>query len=305
LLLAALPYVLNWLYPAREDKRGDAYGRRRAEIERITNVNWKSHAAATRAGWRPVIGVYAAALRRDCRAADPGALLAHALGPAAHWSAWLSGIAIVLLAAVAGRVAITLLPAFAWPALFASMAPAGLAALLLIVAFDTVRIRQALNLTRGEQALLRLAPRTGDAVLLNRRLAARLLGLATFNWAALTAALLLGAVLLGAGPGAVLRQCAFSCLGGLIALPGLLGDYAHDGGWNLGRIARGTLVAALIAALATGLGWATRSAPWPWMIAFSAGAAVFQLRRDWRRMLAARPAFPAGRMDNVKGGMAS
>jgi hypothetical protein len=48
--------------------------------------------------------------------------------------------------------------------------------------------------------------------------------------------------------------------------------------------------------VAVGLGALTGTTAWPWLVAIPLMVCCVLLRRDWRRMLAAPPAFPAGRM---------
>jgi hypothetical protein len=151
--------------------------------------------------------------------------------------------------------------------------------------------------TPGEQALLRLTPRAGDAALLNRRLAGRVLRQALGCWAVLTVVVMGVSLLLDAGPDALLRQLGLCSLAGQVAMMGLLGDYASGaGGWNLALALRAAAYAAVQALAAVGLGKLTGTTAWPWLIEISLAVCVIKLRLDWKRMLAAPPAFPAGRM---------
>ena len=133
--------------------------------------------------------------------------------------------------------------------------------------------------------------------MLNRRLAGRVLRQALGCWAALTVVVLGVSLLLGAGPDALLRQLGLCSLAGQVAMMGLLGDYANGtGGWHLKLGLRAAALAAVQALVAVGLGRLTGTMPWPWLIEISLAVCVVQLRLDWRRMLAAPPAFPAGRL---------
>jgi hypothetical protein len=82
-----------------------------------------------------------------------------------------------------------------------------------------------------------------------------------------------------------------------VAMMGLLGDYASvRGGWNLALGLRAGAYAVMQALAAVALGKLTGTTPWPWLIEISLAVCLVQLRLDWKRMLAAPPAFPAGRM---------
>jgi xanthine/uracil/vitamin C permease (AzgA family) len=103
-------------------------------------------------------------------------------------------------------------------------------------------------------------------------------------------------LLLGAGPDALLRQLGLCSLAGQVAMMGLLGDYAGNGGWNPALALRAAVLALVQALVAVGLGALTGTTAWPWLVAIPLMVCVVLLRRDWRRMLAAPPAFPAARM---------
>jgi xanthine/uracil/vitamin C permease (AzgA family) len=78
---------------------------------------------------------------------------------------------------------------------------------------------------------------------------------------------------------------------------GLLGDHAAGrGGWDLMLGLRAAAYVLVQALVAMGLSRLTGTTAWPWLIAISLAVCAVQLRLDWRRMLAAPPAFPAGRM---------
>ena len=144
--------------------------------------------------------------------------------------------------------------------------------------------------------MLRLTPRAGEAALLNRRLAARLLRQALAIWVVLTVAVLAVVFLIGGSQVALLRQLAMSSLAGQVAMMGLLGDYAREGGWNLELALHAAALAAVQVLAAVGLGRLTGTTAWPWLVAVPLAVCCVLLRSDWRRMLAAPPAFPAGRL---------
>jgi len=171
----------------------------------------------------------------------------------------------------------------------------GLGMLVLTILFSTAQLRQSMTRTRGEQSLLRLAPLTGNTALLNRRLATQLLRRALGLWIVLTVTILAVSALV-AGPGVLARQFGLCCLAGQIAMMGLLGDHAGNGGWHIGLAWRAAGLALLEALAALALGGLTRTPVWLWMAAIALGVAAFQLRRSWGVMLAAPMAFPARRL---------
>ena len=291
-------WALRWLYPAR----GDAYFKRRADqMKRVARIDQRGEDKQPLPADPAVAGnlpFYFFALRRDLRKADPGAMLMHALGPAAHWSAWIGGLVTVVFMAGCASVVSMLTDTSGSQEFFSLLTTAGPALLALTIAFSTARYGQQIRRTRGEQALLRLTPLAGDAALLNRRLATRVLRQALACWAVLTVGVLAVSLLLGAGPAVLLRQLGLCSLAGQVAMMGLLGDYAGGtGGWHLMLGLRAGALAAMQALAAVGLAWITGTTAWPWLIEISLAVCAVLLRLDWKRMLAAPPAFPAGRMD--------
>jgi hypothetical protein len=297
LILPAAVWGLRWLYPAG----GDAYLERRADqIKRLNHFAFRTEER------QPVpegvvqqgnLSFYRVALRYERFRADPGTMLMHALGPTAHWTAWIGAIAAILLLGVGGRI---LLAATHTPAVdsFAhgvvGVAP-GLLALL--IAFSTAQYGQQLRRTRGEQALLRLTPLAGNAALLNRRLATRLLRQALSIWVLLTVAVMSASLWFDTSVDTLLRQLGLCCVAGQAAMMGLLGDYASErGGWSIALALRAGADVLVQALVAVGLGKLTGTTAWPWLIEISLAVCAVQLRLDWKRMLAAPPAFPAGRM---------
>jgi hypothetical protein len=145
--------------------------------------------------------------------------------------------------------------------------------------------------------LLRLTPLAGNAALLNRRLATRLLRQALSIWVLLTVAVMSASLWFDTGPDALLRQLALCCVAGQAAMMGLLSDYASErGGWSIALALRAGAYVLVQALVAVGLGKLTGTTAWPWLIEISLAVCAVQLRLDWKRMLAAPPAFPAGRM---------
>jgi hypothetical protein len=298
LILPAAVWGLRWLYPAG----GDAYLERRADqIKRLNHFAMRTEdkqAMAHGMAGQGNLSFYRLALRYERFRADPGTMLIHALGPTAHWTAWGGAIATILLLGVGGRIllAATHIPAVdSFAHNVVGVAPGLLA---LVIVFSTAQYGHQLRRTRGEQALLRLTPLAGDAALLNRRLATRLLRQALAVWVLLTVAVLAVTLPLVSGPDALLRQLGLCCVAGQAAMMGLLGDYASErGGWNLALALRAGAYVLVQALVAVGLGQLTGTTAWPWLIDIPLTVCAVQLRLDWKRMLAAPPAFPAGRME--------
>ena len=297
LVVPTAVWALRWLYPAG----GDAYLKRRADqMKRLARFDQCGKDKQPVPEGPAALGnlpFYFVALRCDLKRADPAAMLMHALGPVAHWSAWIGGLVTLLFMGGVARLVLTWSHDASAQPLVDLMTTAGPALLALTIAFSTAQYGQQMRRTQGEQALLRLTPLAGDTALLNRRLAGRVLRQALGCWAALTVVVLGVSLLLGAGPDALLRQLGLCSLAGQVAMMGLLGDYANGtGGWHLKLGLRAAALAAVQALVAVGLGRLTGTMPWPWLIEISLAVCVVQLRLDWKRMLAAPPAFPAGRL---------
>lgn len=297
LVVPVAVWSLRWLYPAR----GDAYIARRADqIRRVSHFDQcgvDKQPAPDGMAWHGNLAFYLVALRCNLRRADPGAMLLHALGPSAHWTAWIGGLVTLLIIGGAIRLVLVWTHAAGVQSLVGWMMSVGPAMLALTIAFSTAQYGQQLRRTQGEQALLRLTPLAGDAALLNRRLAGRVLRQALGCWAALTVAMLAVSLLIDAGPDALLRQLGLCSLAGQVAMMGLLGDYANGtGGWHLMLGLRAGALAAVQALVAVGLGGLTGTTAWPWLVLLPLTVCCVLLRLDWQRMLAAPPAFPAGRM---------
>jgi hypothetical protein len=296
LLVPIAAWTLRWLYPAGGDAHFDRHLTLHRQVASFQGQGGSSldQGRGTRA--------YAAALRRDCRhgtrGADPGRMLMHALGPSVHWSAWTGMAAVMLAVGIAIRLLLAWQDGGAGGTLRDAVdhgAAIGLGMLMLMILFSTAAFSQAITRTRGEQALLRLAPLAGDAALLNRRLAGQLLQRALGLWIMLGVAILCVSALV-AGPAVLLRQFGLCCLAGQVTMMGLLGDYAGKGGWHAGLAWRAAGLALLEVLAAAGLALVSGVSIWLWVAAIAVGMAAFQLRRSWQRMLAAPVAFPARRM---------
>lgn len=291
MLLAA--WCLVRLYPAGGDRHLDGRARQLGNIRCLERREVTTPAQG--ASWSTRLA-YLPSLRRACRGREPAALLMHALGPVAHWSAW--GIVPVVAAAVA--LALRLAPLLSGHPVPQATADwlAGFSAstITILVLFSTAHVGQQLARTRGEQALVRLTPLAGQAALLNRRLAFSLLKSFFASWAMMTASVLVLAWAVGAGPDGLLRNLALSCLGGEVALIGLLRDYARE---TPKFSLSGLLWAFPVGAVNFGLAYALAQLGgprWLWLAALSVAGAALWLRRSWTRMTKAAPAFPVGRM---------
>lgn len=301
LLVPAGAWALRWMYAAGGDAHFARHDMLRRQLARFDGRDGASFREGRSAR------AYAAVLRRDSlqgrqrgrQRADPGRMLMHALGPSVHWSAWTGGVVAML---AAGSV-IRLIRMWQESGggseslhdVIDGASSAGLAMLVLTILFSTAAFGQAIARTRGEQALLRLAPLAADTALLNRRLAAQLLRRGLGLWAGLTLAILCASVLV-AGPGVLLRQFGLCCLAGQVAMTGLLGDYAGKGGWRPALAVRAAGLALLEVLVAVVLAWLSGTSIWAWMAAVALAVAGFRLRRTWQGMLAAPVAFPARRM---------
>lgn len=298
LLMAGAAWSMSRLYPAAGDRHLAMRGEQLKRMSRSGHAGLAaprdSHGFMTAPGLR----LYAAILRRDCRVPRPARMAMHALGPMAHWSAWTSTIAMLVLLHLAGFAFVLVRGEAATRDFITGFSWGGLSGLGFMISFGTAQVRQQVERTRGEQALLLLTPLAGDKPLLNRRLAARMLHGALLQWAALTLTVVALGTLFG-GADLMLRQFAVCCLGGQVALASLFGDFARTP--KLG-VSKGVLLGVLTlaeVALAAGLGWLSGSLAlwtWPWLVAISVAAAALQVRHGWKVMLAAPVAFPAGRL---------
>lgn len=290
---------LRRLYSAGSDAHLSRHARQRERLQRGQRSQaWSQPVESGTAVGRGLLRIYGAALRRDChpgpQGADPGTMLMHALGPAMHWSTWIAAVVAMLGTSIVIHLVMASWRAAPVLQVFVDAGSPGLAGFLSMVAFSTAQVGQAMEKTRGEQALLRLTPLTGVRRDLNLLLATQLLWRALATWITLSLTVMLSSVLLG-GTGVLPSQAALCCVAGQIAMNGVLGDYAGEGGWRMGLALRAAAVALLIAGTAVGIGWLTHTSHWAWMALIAIAVAAFQLRQGWRRMLAAPPAFPARR----------
>lgn len=296
LLLLAMLWALRLLYPAGGDAHVDRQAARLKVMARFGGNKWAGQAdAGAMAGWslRPL---YLTALRRACRTPAPGRLALFALGPPIHWSLWAPFVLLLLAAGAALRLASLRFGGAGLQGILHGFVVTGTGGLVSMILFSTAALSQQMRATRGEQALLRLTPLAGAAAPLNRRLAPQLLRLALINWTMLTAMMLGVTLELGGLDGAaLLRQLGLCCLAGQVALMGLLGDYAGGFGWRPALAFEAAVLAIVQAGVAVAIGLLSDTSIWLWLTVIATGTAIVLTRRAWRRMVAAPPAFPAGR----------
>ncbi len=295
LMLPMGVWALRTLYPAGGDRHlaGRSEQVRRVDQQSRHGID-NSGVGGWLGGWTTT-HIYARMLQRDLRRPHPGKLLMHALGPAAHWSAWTGSVAVALGLSLAVRLLLVWRGEGRLHHSLDGGIGIALTAAVIIIVFGTAVFSQQIRKTGGEQALLRMTPLAGQAALLNRRVAQQLLEGALRNWLMQTAAIMAAAVLIGGDLALVLRLAALCVLAGQVAMAGLLDDFAGEGGWSLslalgvGLVALAELLVALLLEKLSGV------SVWAWVALIAGGAGAWQLRRSWRAMLAAAPAFPAGR----------
>ncbi|MFC5551042.1 hypothetical protein [Massilia aerilata] len=290
LLLSA--WTLLRLYPAGGDRHLEGHAKVAATIK---SQEARTMRAQRGASWSSRLA-YGPALRKDCRQGDPVALLMHALGPVGHWTAWIVGAAIILAISLGLRLVPLMLGRPLAEGANDWLLGFGMSGSGFMVMFCTAHIVQQLRTNAGEQALLRLAPLTGNAALLNRRMATGLLKAGLGSWAMLAGVILLSAWLLGANGTILARYLAVCCLGGQLAMTGLLGDLGRAvPNYDWERFIKLALQAGCNLAIAFALSLLGGVSS-VWLALVSVIGAMLVLALGWRRMLASGPAFPAGRM---------
>lgn len=232
-------------------------------------------------------------LQGDCERRDRQALFMHVLGPGANMKGWVmqAVLGVALLAAFAwhyGMPLPVLRVLVVWGAIALQYAAAG-------------RLVTAVYARRKEQALTCLAPHAPARTSLNASLARGLVRRFGQGWLLITVSALLLHVLLGGAPASLLPLGAALCMpvlaGGI-----LLRDFAHGESQQW----RQTLIAGAWHMLTFGLVFFAISgrlgSAWALVIAgaFLGGGWLFTAFRK-RAMLAAAPAFPAGRNAQASG----
>jgi len=241
--------------------------------------------------------IYLAALRRNSAGHDGRKLLAHLFGAREHWTqqvlmlggaALLSGVAVFALRQFGGETLRDML---------AELAPTFASALFIASLFASERSNIRLMQTRGEQALLRLAPvMPTRAPLFNRRLARLLLTNAALGWCVLLAAALLVTLASGAPASALFRQACLACL----MLP-LIGTNLRRHAVDAGPLGLGPIL-CLFASCAASFGASALMARvfgTPLLMGAALTSvliAAIVVPWRWKRSVEAPIAFPVGRL---------
>lgn len=157
--------------------------------------------------------------------------------------------------------------------------------------------RKQLARYRAEQALLRLTPLLGDTALLNRRLGTMLLKAGVLSWVLLTVMDLAALAVFGGSPRQFTFVLAICCAGGQFQLPQLLDDFARRPALMLDTVlyAVGIIVAEIVFILC--MSAVSGADCWHWFAPLAVVVCAIQLCLGWRRMLAAAPALPVGRLE--------
>ena len=264
----------HWkLLPAQEAQRaigGSSWGR-----------DWR--VARTR------VWLYGWLLRRDLRpCARPAHFLLHALGPGNHRFDFIWYLLPALLLALLARLVLAAL------GLGVSNVPLEL---IVIFSVSTIpsqgpnlhRLVASMRNTRGEQSLVRLAPRAPRADQLGRVVAGQMLRVCLSDWLACGVGALAVMLLFGAGfkELAVLASLQCTCLA-MVGWP--LRDYAKARSALPVVIAQTVLVAGLAFSL-----YLVREQPvlWAALLAAQTGCALAIVYQRWKTMAGAAPPFPA------------
>lgn len=269
----------HWKMLPEQDKQ-----RASGDLHRTMHVNRSSG----RRAW-----VYPILLKHDLR---PGAatrhLLLHALGPANHRFDFVMPTLFVAAVALLVRLA---MPVFGMTDF---QVPLGViyslaAPLLLMQGFVFHRMIVSMDSTRGEQALVRLAPRAPQASRLGRSLARQLLTICLVEWLVAGIAVLGLMLLFGAGRKELVLLA--TVMGTSLAVTGLaLRDYSGKSSAALSTVLLQTLTmgAGFVALLVL------RDQPLAWsaLLVVMLTASVAIVHRRWKTMIDAPAPFPAGRL---------
>ncbi|MFP5391321.1 MAG: hypothetical protein ACLGI6_07215 [Gammaproteobacteria bacterium] len=229
----------------------------------------------------------------DMRRSPPAALMLHALGPEQYRYAAFKPVAMGLGSAVL----VTLLAPLVWPGHAPVLAHvpglAGLFCLPLIVFGVAFHYGAAIARSAPEQALYRLTPAAPRAPELNRVLATTLVRTLLVLWAVCTVLLLAGSAWLEMDAIDLWREAALM-LATLAWIGWPLRDHARPAGapgWR--GVVLGMAMTLLAGAAVLSVGQWTW---WPVSLVVLAGVSTAFIVRRWRQMMAAPPAFPAGRL---------
>ena len=231
--------------------------------------------------------------RHGTRRHTPGALLLRALGPDLFYLMVSTTLGVALaFAAITWHLRGTLIAHETVPTMVM------IGAIMLCFLFPAAAVPFWLARTRGEQALVRLAPVSPvDPASFNKLLARTMLRQGLAVWAWCSAVSLLLALASGAGGIELVWQACLCCVT-LPALALVLRDHARAPRWGMvfyGLAALGlSFIGPILAVFgAKWLGWPVWSIAT--LIALALTATLVQ--RRWRRMCNAPMAFPAGRLE--------
>ena len=282
--------LVAWFGKGALFPNGDKHFGQRAAVEKSVRTSDGVPAGISRSG------LYTAVLGRVHRnRTRAGELVLHALGPGAHWSVSASMLAWLAVVLIAGRVLIELLSADA-----TMLVPfAGgfiIFPLLLVFAASPQRIISRASATRGEQALLRIAPVMPRMDHYNSELASALLRRALIEWALVTVALVAVTVAVNAKWELSLLQFAVCCL----ALPlttVVLRDYARKPALHAAYIFVAAIYLVVTGIAANYLMLQTSVVPVAVAcVILGVGATAWLAASRRRAMVAAPVAFPTGRL---------
>jgi hypothetical protein len=276
---------------------GDRHFASRSRIDLLAKRGPEAVASRMRQqgdSWRII---YTRALRRDSVPSAPqGNQMLHALGASVHDGGFIAGTIIISAVAVAISVLRgTDLNMFAWLKTGDSVSVVlSLLLLLQVLSYTSVALL-ALGAQTGEQELYRLVPSAPAARGFNRVLAKALLR----RFARLWLVVLAGLVCVHFALTRSLLPSAYPLAQASLALPVaclLLRDYARM--QNVARTGTSAFVMiGFIAASSAFSGIADSYPDFPWLVPVVVVSAfsLFALWIRWRTMMAAPPAFPAGR----------
>ncbi|KFI07105.1 hypothetical protein [Massilia sp. BSC265] len=271
----------HWNMLARRSRWTAAAGKGEPLVEQVAGKQARS--------W------YAASLRRHCARRDGSRLVLDALGPARHLGEIVAALGLMTLVLLATgifaswRAGPGFMPDLGW--LFACI-------LLFIPVSHGLRLGELSGSHAAEQALVRLAPAApSQAGAFNVRLGRSLMLQVLTGWMLTTGAVLMLAVLGGAGPTALLRAASLCCMVlPIVAVP--LRNHASRRGSAAGGAATLFLI-SLVESLPLGMAVNafTGMPVLPVAALVSIGFTIVVVMRRLRAMRSAPCAFPAGRMD--------
>ena len=236
--------------------------------------------------------VYPTLLKHDLRpGAAPRHLLLHALGPANHRLDFVMPLLVVTAVALLVRLVMPVL------GLTDFQVPLGViyslaAPMLLMQGFVFHRMIVSMDSTRGEQALVRLAPRAPQTGRLGRSLARQILTICLVEWLVAGIAVLCLMLLFGAGRKELVLMASVMCTN--LALTGwALRDYSGKGSAALMTVILQTLTmgggfVALMLSSSEPLAWSA-------LLVLMLAASIAIVHGRWKTMVEAPVPFPARR----------